>query len=118
MHPSRRAAGSLLSGRFCPTLDPSMSATRARRPWASRLLLFLGVLLVGAEVAVRLDDWRAGRDRDFYLSPKLFEEGVYLPHPYLGVVLKPGYERAGEYSFHINSLGMRSAEMSAQKPPE
>ena len=94
-----------------------MSETRTRRAWLPRILLFLGVLLVGAEVAVRIDDWRAGRDRDFYLPPMLFEEGIYRSHPYLGVVLKPGFERRGQYSFKINSLGMRSAEMSAQKPP-
>ena len=94
-----------------------MAETRARKAWLPRLRVFVGLLIVGAEVAVRIDDWRAGRNRDFYLPPRLFEDGVYMSHPFLGVVLKPGFKREGQYSFEINSLGMRSHEMSAQKPP-
>lgn len=95
-----------------------MDEPRARTRWLPRVLLVLLLAVVGAEVAVRIDDWRAGRDADFYLPPRLFEDGMYKSHPFTGVTLKPGFKReGGQYSFSINSLGMRSAEMSAKKPP-
>ena len=95
-----------------------MDETRPRKSWLPRVLLFLVLLLVGAEVAVRVDDWRAGRTADFYLPPRLFEDGMYKSHPFTGITLKPNFKReGGQYSFSINALGMRSAEMSAKKPP-
>src|SRR5262245_25410501 len=92
---------------------------RGRLPWLHRILLSLAILLVGSELAVRFVDWRAGRDSSFFIPEQPMEWGQYMPHPYVGFVLRPGFESRAESRrrVHINSLGMRGAEMAAKKPP-
>jgi len=92
---------------------------RARLPWLHRVLLALAILLIGAEAAVRLADWRAGRDSSFFIPDQPLEAGQYMAHPYVGFVLRPGFESRPESKrkVHINGLGMRGAEMAAAKPP-
>ncbi len=91
-------------------------------PVLHKLLIALLVAGVTAEAALRIDDARAKpvRDADFY-APAPDRESLYVPHPYLGVVLNPGYERAQEpgrrsYATSINALGMRGAPMTPEKP--
>lgn len=95
------------------------------------LLLVGGVALLGAltlvvlEFLVRHDDRSKGRTIEHYRLPgeKELREGLYVPHPYLGYALRPGYERAGNPNVrgvaqvHINSHGMRGPEMLVEKDP-
>lgn len=44
--------------------------------------------------------------------------GLYLPHPYLAYVQRPGAVRSSkEYSYRINNLGFRGADVDARKAP-
>ena len=95
------------------------------------LLVIGGVCLIGAltlvvlEFLVRQDDRRKDRTIAHYRLPGETElrEGLYVPHPYLGYALRPGYERAGDPNvrgaaqIHINSHGMRGPEMATEKDP-
>jgi lysophospholipase L1-like esterase len=85
------------------------------------------VLLVvaAAEVALRIADWRAGRDADFFLPHQDMSQAQYEPHPYLGLVQRPGWdkreqpaeEKGKHYQVHINALGLRGPETTREKPP-
>jgi lysophospholipase L1-like esterase len=87
------------------------------------LVVLLLVVFLATELAFRIDDWREGRDADFYLPSQDFSEAMYEPHPYLGVVLRPGYDRAPDpeqtkgYQTHVNALGLRGPETTREKPP-
>ena len=72
--------------------------------------------LLATEVGFRVADWRAGRDASFFL-PRDFSSGMYMPHPSLGFVLRPGFDSATGQQVHINALGLRGAEVDAAKPP-
>ena len=94
-----------------------------RLPILHKLLLSLLVALATAEIFLRIDDAMATppRDADFYL-PIENERSLYLPHPHLAAVLKPGFVRPPvpgpqSYATRVNSLGMRGEEMSLEKPP-
>ena len=93
---------------------------RARRSPLSCLGLLVLLALVGfvvGEVGVRIDDWRADRGADFYLPQADFAEALYVPHPYLGVVLRPGWTRSeGGFRTDINALGLRGPETTIAKP--
>lgn len=96
----------------------SEPAPRRRRP--RRLLSLLAALglvaLLATEVGFRVADWRAGRDASFFL-PRDFSSGMFMPHPSLGFVLRPGYDSTAGSQIHINALGMRGPEVAAEKPP-
>jgi hypothetical protein len=95
------------------------SLPRQRRPrrLLSLLAALLAVSLLALEVGFRVQDWRAGRDASFFL-PRDFSDGMFMTHPSLGYVLRPGYDSNSPGSqIHINSLGMRGPEVDAAKPP-
>ena len=96
------------------------SAPIPRRRRSRRLLSLLAVLVVVAllatEVGFRIADWRAGRDASFFM-PRDFSTGMYMPHPSLGYVLRPGYESTTGIQVHINALGMRGPEAAVVKAP-
>jgi len=103
--------------------DPSAvsPAPDARRLSWSTLLrhpcLVLITALVLWEVAVRLVDWKDGRTASFYLPPPSSARSIVEPHPFIGFVQTPGWDRrSGHYQIHINSLGMRGKEMTVAKP--
>ena len=87
------------------------------------VVVLLLLILAAGEVAMRIDDWRAGRDADFFLPREDFSDSMYVPHPYLGIVQRPGWTsrepRPGEkgYRRHINELGLRGPETTREKPP-
>jgi lysophospholipase L1-like esterase len=87
------------------------------------LVVLLLLVLAAGEVAMRIDDWRAGRDADFFLPHQDFSEAQYVPHPYLGVVQRPGWDKrepppgSKRYQVHINALGLRGPETTREKPP-
>ena len=89
------------------------------------LVVLLLLILAAGEVALRIDDWRAGRDADFFLPRQAFSLSQYVPHPYLGIVQRPGWDKRepppGEnvkhYQVHINALGLRGPETTREKPP-
>ncbi|HEX5010933.1 MAG TPA: SGNH/GDSL hydrolase family protein [Planctomycetota bacterium] len=91
---------------------------RRRRP--RRLLSLLAALalvtLLATEVGFRIADWRAGRDASFFL-PRDFSSGMFMPHPSLGFMLRPGYDAAVGNQVHINALGMRGPEVDRVKAP-
>jgi lysophospholipase L1-like esterase len=105
------------SSRSASTGVPSQERTGCER-WdaligrASRVLI---ACLVLWEVSVRLIDWKDGRDATFYLPPSS-AKSIVEPHPFIGFVQTPGWDRAGGYQMHINSLGMRGKEMTVEKP--
>jgi hypothetical protein len=74
------------------------------------------ITLLATEIGLRVADWRAGRDASFFL-PQDFSAGMYMPHPSLGFVLRPGYDSAGPCQIHVNSLGLRGPEVDPVKPP-
>ena len=90
---------------------------KRRLPLLHKLVLAGTLLVVGAELAVRFADSRAGRDASFFLPPP--EEHVTIKtHPYIGYQYLPGATREGEVqNFSINALGMRGPPMSPVKPP-
>jgi lysophospholipase L1-like esterase len=81
------------------------------------LVVLLLMVFAAAEVALRVADAVAGRDASFYLPRQDLSRGMFAPHPYLGLVMRPG-ETSGEggYKAHINSLGMRGPETTREKP--
>jgi hypothetical protein len=93
---------------------------RVRRRGPRRLLSLLAALalltFVAAEVALRVQDARAGRDAAFFLPPD-FSSGMYEPHHALGYVLRPGYERNEGSQIHVNALGLRGPEVDRAKAP-
>ncbi|TAJ12769.1 MAG: SGNH/GDSL hydrolase family protein [Planctomycetota bacterium] len=98
--------------------SPTDPAPRRRLGFDAIAGRCLFVVLAAAllfEVTVRVIDWRAGRTSDFWL-PRGSKLALVAPHPFLGSALQPGYDRAGDFQIHVNSLGMRGAEMSAAKP--
>ena len=102
---------------------PSNDRPAARLPILHKLMLSLSVTLVTAEVFLRVDDAFAEppRDAEFYL-PIEDAKSLYVPHPHLSTVLKPGFVRkpvpgSQSYATRINSLGMRGKEMTVEKPP-
>jgi lysophospholipase L1-like esterase len=80
------------------------------------LVVLLALGFAAAEAAFRIDDWREGRNADFYLPQQDFSKAMFVPHPYLGVVLRPGYDAPPPYRRHINALGMRGPETTREKP--
>ncbi|HTE06258.1 MAG TPA: SGNH/GDSL hydrolase family protein, partial [Planctomycetota bacterium] len=92
---------------------------RSRRPRRSAVglvLVLLATAFLATEVAFRISDAMAGRDASFYL-PQDLSSRMYDPHPYLGMVLRPGVSGGGKYKYHINALGMRGREITREKPP-
>ena len=85
--------------------------------WLGWVTLVLVLLLVVAEITFRVTDAVAGRDADFYLPHQDLADAMYLPHPSLGLVLRPGTYGKGGYSGHINAFGMRGPETTREKPP-
>ena len=75
--------------------------------------------LVLLDVGLRVIDDRAGRDSDFYV-PRPDAQPMFVPHPFMGYALRPGFERPGnkqgKYQIRVNSLGMRGQDMSIEKP--
>lgn len=91
-------------------------------PLLHKLLLALVVGLVSAEVGVRVIDWRAGRTVETYLPPADPNKALMGLHPFMGYSYRPGAVKegnveAGGQIVHINSRGMRGAELSAEKAP-
>jgi lysophospholipase L1-like esterase len=78
------------------------------------LLVLLASL--AAELALRVSDALAGRDASFYLPSQDLSQGLYAPHPYLGVVMRSGDRRPGRYQMHVNAFGMRGPETTREKP--
>jgi len=76
------------------------------------------VVGLGAELYVRYQDHRAGRDASFFLPPPDELLTTYRTHPFIGFELRPGAERQEDaaYQFHVNALGMRGPEMPVEKP--
>ncbi|MBI3450759.1 MAG: SGNH/GDSL hydrolase family protein [Acidobacteria bacterium] len=73
--------------------------------------LFFAALETGARVWDRI---RNGTP--FFLPDPA--ASLYQPHPYLPLVLKPGSDyRDNDTAGHINALGLRGPERSAEKPP-
>ena len=72
--------------------------------------------LLATEIGFRIADWRAGRDASFFM-PRDFSTGMYMPHPSLGYVLRPGYDSTNGLQVHINALGLRGPEVDAVKAP-
>ncbi|MBI3817662.1 MAG: SGNH/GDSL hydrolase family protein [Planctomycetes bacterium] len=69
------------------------------------------------EGGLRLLDWRAGRGADFFVPKTLdYSQSMFQPHPFIPYVLRPGFASQRDASIHINSLGMRGKELSADKP--
>ena len=102
-----------------PLRTPDRDGRPGRPPRRSRLGLVLFVvlgLLLSVEVAVRIDDAVDGRDADFYMPPTELRSTMYIPHPYLGVVHRPGWKREQGYKVSINSQGLRGPEFSPRKP--
>jgi len=101
---------------------------RERRLWAycvgtclvlGSLALLFGVLEIGARVYL----WRVADDERFlkYASyrqckKRFYEPNVvfWMPHRYLGYMLRPGYEFGKN---RHNSLGYRGREIVLRKPP-
>ncbi|MBI3818060.1 MAG: SGNH/GDSL hydrolase family protein [Planctomycetes bacterium] len=88
---------------------------RARIPIVYKIGFALILTIALAELALRAVDWKQGRDADFYFPKHGMEDSYYIPHPYMGYALKPGFT-GGLTVGHINNLGMRGADMEVQKP--
>ncbi|MFT5283871.1 MAG: lysophospholipase L1-like esterase [Planctomycetota bacterium] len=102
---------------------PPNDRPSARLPILHKLMLSLFVSVATAEIFFRVDDAYATppRDAEFYL-PIEDAKSLYVPHPHLSTVLKPGFVRkpvpgSQSYATRINSLGMRGKEMTVEKPP-
>lgn len=86
-----------------------------RRGLAVLVSILVAVLCL--ELGLRVVDARAGRDAAFYQPWDGQTVPLYIPHPYLGFALRPGYEvEEGKVQLRINSLGFRGAERTAEKP--
>jgi lysophospholipase L1-like esterase len=94
-------------------------AGKPRRLWFKLTLAVLLTLLF-AEVAVRVYEARTGKDLAVDLDAVFRQsESLYRPHPYIGFVPRPGAaSKPGMlWTYEVNSLGFRGAEMDAEKPP-
>ena len=107
---------------------PRRSSPPMRRPLLPKLTLavtvalvaLLGLLVVG-ELFARIKDGRAGVELADYLPRSDEERGnsMYLPHPSLGYVMRPGFERSSEkprVQWTINAHGFRGDELVVPKP--
>jgi hypothetical protein len=81
----------------------------------ARVLLLVVVAFALVETGLRVQDWRRNRPVEFYL-PKDESNTMYVPHPYIGATLRPGFVGTGEMPVRINALGMRDEPRSVHKP--
>lgn len=99
-----------------------------RRPLLPKLTLAVTVvvaavlvLAVGGELFARWKDSRDGVELSDYLPRSDEERGdsMYLPHPSLGYVMRPNFERSSEkprVQWTINSHGFRGEQLALPKP--
>ena len=73
-------------------------------------VVFLALLEIGART------WDRIRNGTPFFLPEP-AASLYLPHPYLPIVLRPGSDyRDNDTSGHINALGLRGPERTIEKP--
>lgn len=104
-----------------PEVTERDQTARRKLPRLHRVLLALAVLVVGAEIGVRVVDRVQGRDVGFFLPTENVYMNWFQTHPYMGFANRPGAKREGDltkggYVFSINSLGLRGPEVTIDKP--
>lgn len=84
-------------------------------------VLALALVVAGFEIAYRVDDRANGVTTADYLPRSDAEAGrtMYVPHPFLGYVMRPGHVRStedGEWLWTVNADGMRGERLVVPKP--
>lgn len=100
--------------------NDSVGRQGKRRFFGWKPVLLLLACLLAVEGGIRIVELFTGRSYALNLAARLnMSEMLYMPHPYIGFVLRPGATSPPESlcSYHVNSLGFRGAEFEEKKPP-
>lgn len=81
-----------------------------------RVILVLLAVLVLGEVGARVGESLSGKE--LAASGEGALSSLYVPHPYIGYVLRPGAESdpKRKRSYRVNQLGFRGEEITREKP--
>lgn len=100
--------------------NDSVGQRGKRRFFGWKMVILLLVCLLAVEGGVRIVELFTGQCYALNLAARLnVSEMLYMPHPYIGFVLRPGATSPPESrcSYHVNSLGFRGAEFEEKKQP-